>query len=167
MITHTETQKKSLEELQDCISKAMSRVNVQKETDLCHYIPGDNGRLHHFAFGKLKKSQPEELLKMIKKHILEREAPEQIASKPRADLMVKRTVDLKLKRSQVNQLLNVLKSSGSEIPGAEDLISMLSPHQTLKQVQKLMLDMIREKEVDVDLWETYVKLIAEEQAVIR
>src|SRR3990167_6100332 len=147
MVTRTETQMKSLEELEDSISKAMHRVNVQKETDLCQYIPGSKGRLHHFAFGKLKKSRPQELLKMIREHILEKETPEQVASKPRAAAMVKRTADIKLKRSQINQLLSVLKTEGSKIPGAEELISMLSPYQTLGQVQKLMLDMIREKEI--------------------
>ncbi len=51
------------------------------------------------------------------------------------------------------------------IEGAEDLISALSPRQTLKQVQKLMLDMIREKNIDLTLWETYIKLVEEERAV--
>ncbi len=102
---------------------------------------------------------------MIKDHILEKGNPEQIVSKPRAASVVKKTVDIKLKRSQINQLLSVLKSSGSTIQGAEDLISMLSPHQTLGQVQKTMLDMIRAKEVDVGLWETYVELVNEERAL--
>lgn len=165
MITYTEAKKKSLEKLEDIISVAMRKVNVAKEIDLCQYIPGSKGCLHHFAFSKVKKNNPEELSQMIKEHILEKESTEQVASKPRAAMMVKRTVDIKLKRSQINQLLSVLKNSGSTIQGAEDLISVLTPHQTLGQVQKLMQDMIRAKKVDVGLWETYVKLVEEERAV--
>lgn len=170
MITQTENQKKTLAELQDTITKAMNIVNVKKETDLCRYIPGpksSKGRLHHFVFGMLKKTKPEELLSMIKEHILEKEQPTQVSSKPRADLMVKRTADITLKRSQVNKLLNALKKMSTEIPDAKDLISMLSPHQTLKQVQKLMIVMIRAKEVDVDLWETYTKLVEEQRNVLQ
>lgn len=157
----------TLQELEECISKAMNRINTKKETDLCFYIPGKNGHLHHFAFGRLKKAEPAELLKMIRQHILEKEQPSPVSSKPRAALMVKRVVDVKLKRSQINQLLTVLKSAGSEIQGADELISMLSPHQTLPQVQKLMMEMIREKDIDQGLWETYVKLIEEERSVVQ
>lgn len=45
---------------------------------------------------------------------------------------------------------------------ADHLIEMLSPHQTLFQVQKLMIDMVRSKGVDQELWQTYVKLVQEE-----
>ena len=41
---------------------------------------------------------------------------------------------------------------------------MLSPHQTLAQVQKLMIDMVRTKAINQDLWQTYIGLIQEEQA---
>jgi hypothetical protein len=166
MVTRNETQKKSLDELEESIAHAMSKVNVQKIADLCHFIPGPKGRLHHLAFGKLKKSRPNELLKMIKEHVLEKEKPTQIPPNSRADLKVKRTVDLKLKRSLINQLVDVLKSTGTSIEGAEELISVLAPYQTLKQVQKLMLDMVRSKEVDTALWNTYVKLIEEERAAV-
>ena len=166
MVTSHETQMKPLEELEKNIYKAIHKVNARKATDLCRYIPGERGRLHHFAFGKLKKTRPQELLKMIKEHILEKESPEVVAPTPRAAYKVKRTVDIKLKRSHVNQILSILKDSGSKIDAAEDLISMLAPHQTLRQVQKLMLDMIREKEVDKGLWETYVSLVKEEKEVL-
>ena len=74
--------------------------------------------------------------------------------------MVKRTIEVKFKRSQINRLVDILKNSGEA-----ELIAMLSPHQSLGQVQKAMLDMIRSKEIDADLWATYVKLVEEERAV--
>jgi len=154
-------QSSSVEEVEESISRAMQRVNAQKETELCQYLPGKNGRLHHFAFGKLKKTQPSALLQMIREHILEKDAPEALSSTPRPGLMVKRQVEVKFKRSQINRLVDILKKAGEE-----ELISMLAPHQTLAQVQKLMLEMIREKDIDQGLWETYVRLVEEERATI-
>lgn len=152
----------TLDELEESIARAMDRVNVRKESDLCHYLPGKDGRLHHFAFGKLKKTRPLELLKMIKEHILEKEIPKAFSSKPKPGLMVKRQVEVKFKRSQINRLVDILKKAGEQ-----ELICMLTPHQTLAQVQKLMLDMIKEREIDQDLWETYVKLVEEERSVLQ
>ena len=34
----------SLEELEESIFRAMQRVNAEKEAELCHYLPGKNGR---------------------------------------------------------------------------------------------------------------------------
>lgn len=157
MGTYTEQSVNSLEE---SIHRAMSRVSVEKESDLCRYLPGSKGHMHHFAFAKLKKRAPTQLVKMIQEHILEKDSPDPISSKPRAALMVKRTVEVKFKRSQINRLVDILKKAGEE-----DLIGMLSPHQTLGQVQKDMLDMVRAREIDQDLWATYVKLVEEERAV--
>jgi len=159
MGTYTENQKQSIEELDPCIHRAMSKVNARKETDLCRFIPTAKGHLHHFAFAKLKKAQPAELQKLISEHILEKENPVQVSSKPLAALAVKRTVEIQFKRSQINRLVDLLKNSGDE-----ELISMLSPHQTLGQVQKAMLEMIKARKVDQGLWTTYMKLVEEDQA---
>lgn len=157
----TENKTKALEELEDLIAEAMSRVSAQKETDLCQYISDSDGRLHHFAFGKLKKKNPEALSRMVKEQIIDRDSPIKVASKKRVPYKKQRGVSVTLSRSQVAQLLNVLQSTNAEIQGADELISALKPHQTIKQVQKLMIDMVREKKVDMNLWETYVKLVNE------
>ncbi|MBS0628736.1 MAG: hypothetical protein JSS30_00755 [Verrucomicrobia bacterium] len=158
----TEDKMSALEELEDLITEAMKRVSVRKETDLCQYIGDSNGRLHHFAFGKLKKKNPEELSKMVRTHILDKDTPVKLAPKPRARYKSKQGVDIKLTKTQLSQLLNVLKLSSSNIQGADELISALAPHQTVKQVQKLMIDMVRERKIDAALWETYVKLVNQE-----
>jgi chaperonin GroEL (HSP60 family) len=163
MVTSILLEKNPVEELNEYIVNAMKKVDVQKETDLSRYIPGRKGHLHHFAFVKLKKTSPTELQQLIQEYIVDKENPEPISSAPKPALKMKRTVELTIKKSMINQLLNALKIS--KVEGAEDLIAMLTPHQTLGQVQKLMLDMIREKEVDAGLWETYVKLVEEERAI--
>ncbi len=163
MIAKTDIEKKRIDELNECIAAAMKKVGVQKEQDLRHYIPGVNGQLHHLSFIKLRKTDPKELQRMVQKHILEKENPEALSSPAMPALKVKRTVDLKIKKTMINQLVNALKDS--KIEGIEEVIAMLSPHQTMGQIQKLMLSMIRARKVDVNLWETYVRLVKEASAV--
>lgn len=162
-MTNTVLEKNSIAELNECIANAMSKVNVQKETDLSRYIPGKKGHLHHFSFVKLKKTSPIELQQMIQEYILGKDNPKLLSSMPRPALKMKRTVELTIKKSMINQLLHALKVA--RVEGAEDLIAVLTPHQTLGQVQKLMIDMVREKEIDLGLWETYKKLVEEERAI--
>jgi hypothetical protein len=141
----------------------MSKVQTKRESKLCRYIPHDAGHLHHFAFNKLKKTNPTELRNMIQRHILSSEQPTMVPSKPRAGQRVKRTADLTLKRSDINEILAFLRKTD----GADHLIEMLSPHQTLPQVQKLMIDMVKSKSIDEGLWQTYTKLVQEERAAIQ
>lgn len=155
------------QELETSIRLAIKKVSAQKETDLCYYIPHKSTQLHHLAFLKLKKKAPQELLKLIKEHILEKDNVTPVFKKPHPVSTMAKDVEIKLKRSQVNELLTVLKTAGSLIEGADDLISVLSPHQSLTQVRKFMMDMIRDKRVDYKLWETYVQLVQEEELALK
>lgn len=161
MNTSHSTLSNALQKLEETITKAMDRVSAKKASDLCHYLPGRNGHLHHLAFNRLKKSQPLELLRMIKEYVLEQETPKILSSLPKQGLRIKRQVEVKLKSSQINRLVEILKKAGEQ-----ELISLLAPHQSLAQVQKLMIDLIKRKEVDQGLWETYVKLIEEKKAAL-
>ena len=150
--------------LEECIGRAINKINAKKAVDLCFYIPHKNGRLHHFTFGKLKKTEPEELQKLIEQHILQKEQPQLISSQytPRVRDTTKRSIAVTFKRGHVNRLVELLKKSGDE-----ELLAMLAPHQTFTQVHKQMLDMIRAKEIDHDLWDTYTRLVAKEQALTK
>ncbi len=46
--------------------------------------------------------------------------------------------------------------------GVDQMIEILSPHQTLAQVQKHMIEMVKSKGIDQDLWQTYVRLVKEQ-----
>ena len=94
MLTHAVEEKTSLKELEECIENAMSKIQAKRESKLCRYIPYEEGRLHHFAFNKLKKTNPLELRSMIQQHILDSEQPTMVPSKPRAALRVKRTAEI-------------------------------------------------------------------------
>ena len=152
---------KSLNELTQCIENAMRKVNTKRETDLCHYIPVKEGHIHHFAFKKLKHANPTELKQMLAKHILDVETPKNVPPKLRPS--VKKEAALTLKSSQIDQLLMFLKN-GTEFEGSKELIDMLSPQHTLAQVQKLMIDMVRTKDIDEGLWKTYVRMVEEERS---
>ena len=54
--------------------------------------------------------------------------------------------------------------NGTEFEGSKELIDMLSPQHTLAQVQKLMIDMVRTKDIDEGLWKTYVRMVEEERS---
>ncbi len=161
-IQNETSQQLSSTALEACISQAMKKLNTQREFDLCPYLPGKEGRLHHFAFGKMKKTQPSDLLKMIKENILERDNPKILDSKRKTRRKTKGLVEVHFKEAQINRLVKILKGSGDE-----ELISMLSPRQTLPQIQKQMLNMVKAKEVDQDLWITYAKLVEEDKAALK
>ena len=98
------------EELNQSLSKAMNQVNARKETDLCLYLPKNGARLHHLAFAKMKKTQPYELLKLIKENILEKEAPMAFSFKRKPVRMLKKQFEVKFKKSQINQGLLIKKT---------------------------------------------------------
>lgn len=160
MQTVYETEQSTLQELDEIIIRAMDRVNIQKDVDLCHYLPKNNKRLHHFAFGKMKKEQPAQLMHMINENILDRDAPQLLPVNIRPSIKKKNPVELKLNKSQMNRLVNILKEAGEQ-----ELIAVIAPQESLKEVQKLMLDMIRKKEINQELWTTYIKLIQIENSI--
>ncbi len=154
----------SVKEIDNCIARAMSKVRVEKEMKLIRFIPQGDGFLHHLAFKKLKRTNPTELQNLIQTHILDNENPAMIPAKPRSTSRTKSKSGVMLKRSEINQLLTVLRKAGSQIEGVDQMIEILSPHQTLAQVQKHMIEMVKSKVIDQDLWQTYVRLVQEQTA---
>lgn len=64
-------QSNSMVELESIITKAIKKVGGSKENDLCRYIPMSNGGyMHHFTLRKMKNKQPDSLLNLIEKFIL-------------------------------------------------------------------------------------------------
>jgi len=56
--------------LEQTLERAMEKVKAKKESDVCLYVPYGDGRLHHFTFQKLKKTEPIKLLNILDEHIL-------------------------------------------------------------------------------------------------
>ena len=154
MLSETAQEKPLLEE---CIAKAISKVNARKESELCHYLPDQEGRIHHWAFARLKKTSPQELQTLIETHILDKE-PVRIRPKMQTSSLGKKVPEIKFKQSQLSRLLEILKKEGEE-----ELIAIVSPHLSMKQIQMHLIESIRAKKIDQELWETYMRLVTEEK----
>jgi hypothetical protein len=63
--------------LEECIRKAMSKLNIERETVLCMYIPYGKGHLHHFTYLKMKQANPIQLRNLLLDHVLSR-SPERL-----------------------------------------------------------------------------------------
>jgi len=161
MAVATEVRKGIRQELEEAITAASKKVNVKKETDLCHYIPTKHGdRLHHLAFKRMKLAQPDGLLQLLRTHIIENSKPSLLPPKQRSrEIVDEGLVKVKLPKSQVPLLISILKKSGNP-----ELASLISSHQTLPVIQRQIISMIRHKAVDQELWNTYVRLVEEEKA---
>ncbi len=164
MNARIEVERQPLEQLQDVITQAMNRIQANKETDLCHYLPHKNGgHLHHLGFGKLKNSRPADLLKMIQQYILEKETPEKVeVQSTKTQRKSKQLYEVKLGRTYLNQIVEVLRTTGNE-----HLIPKIDHRESLPKVQKLLIGVIKSKKIDHDLWDSYVRLVQEEKATAK
>lgn len=64
-------------DLEEVIEKAMKKLNIEKESEICPYLPDGNKRLHHFTYEKKKKTNPAEIAKLIQTNILDK-APQRL-----------------------------------------------------------------------------------------
>ena len=151
-----------IDSVDDYIKAAHDKLETKTIAEIARHIPDENGyRTHHLTLVKMPHSNPELLKSQIGTHIIDKEAPEQYPSVPRAKKTKPRQtkkVNISLKTTQVNKLIGALQDS--ENPDIQDVINTLQPYQSLAQVQKLMIQMIRNKEADRDLWEAYFDMIS-------
>ena len=63
MSTQAEMTQRTWAELEECISKAMAKVKTEKETDLCQFLPGDDGRFSSFRIWKIEEKKPKNALR--------------------------------------------------------------------------------------------------------
>ena len=162
MTSLLENTKKNISELENIIAQAMSKAKVQKETQLCSYIPWEAGHLHHLRFLKLKDKNPDGLLKMIKKHILDQDALTALPSLTRSKsyLRKKRVHAFKFSRSQIDRLIEVCEKAGADYADLVELFhGSLQEEISLDQVTKLMKKMLKDKKMDKKLLATYEKLL--------
>jgi hypothetical protein len=156
MSTLAETGHETATDLEECIERAIKKLNVKNELDLRHYLPHQDGRLHHLTFAKLKNANPKELQMMIEMNILNKE-PVLIQGKPRTKKTIKSGGEIKFNKSQLSRLIDILKKEGDI-----ELISILSPHLSLSQIQKQLIESISAKTIDQELWDTYRRLVEKE-----
>lgn len=158
-----ESKTKSLKEIEDVISKAIKKVGVRKENDLCRYIPmTSGGYMHHFTLRKMKSKHPQELGTMIEKFILNTERPGTVAPKTRAARgSRKRRDQITFTRGQLERMLNIARLAGDK-----EMISVLSPKRSMATCKRELIASIRHGKVEQELWNAYVESINAQQALL-
>lgn len=150
------TEHKTRDELEKLIDKAIKKVQGTKENNLCRYLPGDAGsHMHHFTLRKLKHRDPEQLLSLIKKFILETEKPTTLNSKPRAPRGSRKQTNLiRFNRADLEKILDLAKKIGDK-----DLLARFSPKRSLPTLKRELIHSIKKGVVDQDLWTIYTNAI--------
>ncbi len=147
---------KSLEDIEDVISKAIRKVGGRKENDLCKYLPMNaGGYMHHFTLRKMKLKQPFELSSLIEKFIINPAKPSVIAPKQRAARGSRKRKDqLTFTKNQLERLLHMARATGDK-----EMISFLSPKKSLATCKRELILAVRHGETDASLWNAYVEAV--------
>lgn len=153
----TETNLKTLQELEETIKKAVKKINGSKENDICRYLPiPTGGYMHHFTMRKMKTEEPKALYLLINKFINAVEKPQSVVPKPRAARgSRKRRGGINFSRSELEKLLGIAKSLGDD-----EIINKLSPKKSLAAYRRDLIASIKNSEVDEKLWGDYVEAVA-------
>ena len=148
---------KSLDDIEDVISKAIKKVGGRKENDLCKYLPmSTGGYMHHFTLRKMKLKQPFELSTLIEKFIIASTKPTIISPKQRAARGSRERKDqITFTKTQLDRLLNMAKISGDR-----EMVSVLSPKKSLANCKKELMQSIRAGIADQVLWNTFTEITA-------
>ena len=190
VINATENPPTSLEET---IQSAMKRrtLNLKWESDICWYIPNeDGGPLFFSTFRSLKRKNPERLKELIQTHVVSPKQPKKISWKrskilPPKDLSNPSPLSDKKELSQTDSILHHLETLVNEVrslkqrstEGSSALRSAeninkdpgtWSPfaRRYLHTIQNQLIKKIRQKEIDYELWETFVDFVEEEKSTL-
>ncbi|NGX56501.1 MAG: hypothetical protein K1060chlam5_00744 [Candidatus Anoxychlamydiales bacterium] len=154
-MVNNEKVQKTLKEIEEVISRAIKKVGVRKENDLCKYIPMPDGYMHHFTLRKMKRKQPSELASLIKEHIINVEKPLALPPKQRAPRGSRKRKDqLNFSKWQLERMLNIARLAGDK-----EIISLLSPKKSLATYKRELIQSIRHNKIDPELWNGYVESV--------
>lgn len=154
--------KKTLADLEEVIGKAIKKVGVKKENDLCRFLPmSSGGYMHHFTLRKMKHKQPKELQSQIEKFILNSSKPLSVPPKQRAARgSRKRRDQYTFTRSQLERMLNIAR-----IAGDKEMVSVLSPKKSLASCKRELIAAIRNNVADQELWNCYTEAVHSHNAL--
>lgn len=150
-------------QLETLIATAVKKINAKKENDICRYLPSPTGvgYIHHFTMRKMKTEEPEQLVAMINKYIVNADRPHSVSPKPRAARgSRKRRDQLIFSKQDIDRMLNMAR-----IAGDKDMIRKLTPKKDLRTIKKELLSSIRQNRVDQDLWQSYAEVATNQAAL--
>jgi hypothetical protein len=145
---------KTTKDIEDVISKAIKKIGVRKENELCKYLPmKSGGYMHHFTFKKMKQKQPQELAAIIEKHLIQADKAVVIAPKQRAPRGSRKRKDhMNFTRNQLERMLSIARLAGDK-----EIITILSPKRSLASCKRELIQAIRHNKTEQDLWTNYVE----------
>lgn len=147
-------------EIEELINKAIKKIGVKKENELCKYIPmKSGGYMHHFTLKKMKHKQPQELAAYIEKFLINADKPSVTAPKQRAPRGSRKRRDhMNFTRMQLERMLNIARLAGDK-----EIITILSPKKSLAGAKRELIQAIRHNKVDQELWTSYVEAATAQQ----
>ena len=145
---------KNFKEIEEVIAKAIKKLGVKKENELCKYLPmKSGGYMHHFTFRKMKVKQPHELSLIIERFVLHADRALVIAPKQRAPRGSRKRRDhMNFTRIQLERMLNIARLAGDK-----EIITILSPKKSLAACKRELIQAIRHNKVEQELWNSYVE----------
>lgn len=160
----TETKSaKGFKEIEDVIAKAIKKIGVRKENELCKYLPmKSGGYMHHFTLRKMKYKQPQELSSIIERFVINADRPTVIAPKQRAARGSRKRRDhMNFTRNQLERMLNIARLAGDK-----EIITILSPKKSLATCKRELIQAIRHNKVDQEMWNGYVEAVQAHQMLL-
>lgn len=164
MVAHREESEtkhtKNFKEVEDVIAKAIKKLGVRKENELCKYLPmKSGGYMHHFTLRKMKSKQPQELASIIERFVLNSDRPSVIAPKQRAARGSRKRKDhMNFTRVQLERMLSIARLAGDK-----EIITILSPKKSLASCKRELIQAIRQNRVEQELWNNYVESVQAQQ----
>ena len=151
-----EKHKSDSKHLENLINNAIKKVGAKKENDICRYLPvTTGGYIHHFTMRKIKNENPEQLVSLITKYIINVGKPQTVQPKSRAPRgSRKRRDQFVFTKADIDRLLNMARLADDK-----EMIRKLTPSQDLRTIKRRLIASIRHSEVDEDLWESYVEVV--------
>ena len=153
----SEKQSKKFKHLEDVIARAIKKVGVRQENELCKYIPAidASGYMHHFTLKKMKLKNPDALAEIIEKFLIKVNNPPIIAPKQRAPRgSRKRRDQITFTRMQLERMLNIARLAGDK-----EIISILRPKKSLASYKRELILSIRQGRIDNELWNGYIEAV--------
>lgn len=143
------------EKLEQLISKAIKKIEGDKENDICRYLPvSTGGYIHHFTMRKMKTEDPVKLCEMIEEHIINaNNKPKPVAPKPRAARgSRKMRGNFFFTKHDMDRLLNMARLAGDK-----ELVKKLTPKEDLRTTKRKLISSIKHGRIEPELWEAYVE----------
>ena len=147
-------------EVEDVIAKAIKKLGLKKENELCKYLPmKTGGYMHHFTLRKMKIKQPQELASIIERYIVNAEKSVVIAPKQRAARGSRKRKDhMNFTRMQLERMLTIARLAGDK-----EIMTILSPRKSLASCKRELIQSIRHNKVEQELWTSYTEAAQAQQ----